>query len=65
MTKHPMVFLGPRDFRQVSHVFDRCRAKFFRNYWQEMMPHAIAEESDIAIRRIFQPALAFITQKSL
>ena len=61
----PMLLLGPRDFRQLTHVFDRGLAKFFPDHRQQPMPHAITKEGNIPIRRILAPALTPLAQKFL
>ena len=60
-----MLLLGPRDFRQLTHVFDRGLAKFFPDRRQQPMPHAIPKKGNIPIRRILTPALALLAQKFL
>src|ERR1019366_5937115 len=59
----PMLLLGARDFRQLTHVLDRGLAKFSRNQRQQPVPHAIAEKSNIPIRRILPPGLPALAQK--
>src|SRR5208282_3162159 len=61
----PMLLFGPRDFRQLAHVFDRGPAKFFSDDRQQPMPHAIPKKSNVPIRRIFPPALPTLAQKFL
>ena len=63
MPELPMLLLGPRNFGQLTHVFDRSLAKFFPDHRQQAMPHAITKEGNIAIGRILTPALAPLAQK--
>src|SRR6202140_3172148 len=61
----PMFLLGPCDFREPPHVFDRGLAKLFPEHRQQLMPHAITQEGNVPIRRILAPALTQLAQKFL
>src|SRR5260370_42191073 len=65
MRSLPLFLLGPRDFRELAHVFDRGLAKFFADHRQQPMPRAIAKEGNVSIRRILAPALTPLAQKFL
>src|SRR5260370_15738711 len=59
----PMLLLGARNLRQLTHVLNRGFAKFFRNQRQQPVPHAVAEKSNIPILRIFPPPASALVQK--
>src|ERR1700682_5137269 len=65
MHSRPMLFLSPRDFRELTHVFDRGLAKFFPDHRQQPMPHAITKKGNFTIRRILAPGLTALAQKFL
>src|SRR3984893_8915968 len=65
MRSLPLLLLGPRDFRELTHVYDRGLAKFFTDHRQQPMPRAIAKEGNVSIRRILAPALTPLAQKFL